>query len=125
MAERTLIVNADGFGFGPGATKGILEAIANGGIITSVSVNANFPDAERGRELVAAHPAISVGVHVNPVAGSPCLAPDRVPSLVGRDGQFSEASSRRDGKEAKSRPRSSRRSSTLRSNGSASGRGTG
>lgn len=85
-SERRLIVNADGFGFGPGATRGILDALGGGGPITSVSVNANFPDAEWTRELVAGHPGISVGVHVNPIVGAPCLPAARIPSLVGSDG---------------------------------------
>ena len=86
--KRRLIVNADGFGFGPGATQGILDAIAGGGAITSVSVSANFPEVERVTELVAKYPEISIGVHVNPMVGRPCLPPGRVPSLVGPDGLF-------------------------------------
>jgi len=87
VAKR-LIVNADGFGFGPGATQGIIDAIREGNFITSVSVNANFPDAERVREVVREFPNISIGVHLNPLAGGPCLPPHRVPSLVGPDGFF-------------------------------------
>ena len=86
--EKQLIVNADGFGFGPGATQGVMDAIAGGGPVTSVSVNANFPEAERVSELVAQYPEISIGVHVNPIVGAPCLAPGRVPTLVGPDGLF-------------------------------------
>lgn len=84
--DRRLIVNADGFGFGPGATQAIFDALAGGGPITSVSVNANFADAERTRELVVRHPRVSVGVHLNPVAGAPVLARTEVPTLVGPDG---------------------------------------
>ncbi len=83
---RRLIVNADGFGFGPGATQGILDAIAGGGPITSVSVNANFPEVSRLEELVQKYPHISIGVHVNPIAGRPCLAREKVPSLLDKDG---------------------------------------
>jgi len=83
---KRLIVNADGFGFGSGATDGIIDAIREGRFISSVSVNVNFPEAERIRDLLAQFPYISVGVHLNPMAGKPCLPPERVPSLVGRDG---------------------------------------
>jgi predicted glycoside hydrolase/deacetylase ChbG (UPF0249 family) len=83
---KKLIVNADGFGFGPGATQGIMDAIGEGHFISSVSVNANFPDAERIRDLVTQFPHISIGVHLNPMAGKPCLPPEQVPSLVGNDG---------------------------------------
>jgi predicted glycoside hydrolase/deacetylase ChbG (UPF0249 family) len=85
---RRLIVNADGFGFGGGATQGILDAIREGGFISSVSVNANFPEVERLGELVAQFPDVSVGVHLNPLAGRPCLPASQVPSLVDGDGFF-------------------------------------
>lgn len=87
MARR-LIVNADGFGFGNGATQGILDALREGGFISSISVNANFPEVERLRELVAEFPDVSVGVHLNPLAGRPCLPASQVPSLVDADGCF-------------------------------------
>ena len=85
---RRLIVNADGFGFGGGATQGILDAIREGGFISSISVNANFPEVERVRDLVAQFPDISIGVHLNPMAGRPCLPPSQVPSLVDDQGFF-------------------------------------
>jgi predicted glycoside hydrolase/deacetylase ChbG (UPF0249 family) len=88
---RRLIVNADGFGFGNGATQGILDALREGGFISSISVNANFPEVERLRELVAEFPEVSVGVHLNPMAGRPCLPTSQVPSLVDKDGYFFNA----------------------------------
>jgi len=84
---RRLIVNADGFGFGQGATRGIFEAL-DGEFVSSVSVNANFPEAERVTDLVKSFPRVSVGVHLNPMVGRPCLPPERIPSLVGTDGLF-------------------------------------
>jgi chitin disaccharide deacetylase len=86
--DRKLIVNADGFGFGPGATQGIIDAIREGHFISSVSVNANFPEVLRIRELATEFPNISIGVHLNPMVGRPCLSPELVPSLVGADGSF-------------------------------------
>ena len=87
---KRLIVNADGFGFGPGATQGVFDAIQEGQFISSVSVNANFPEAERVQELIKAFPQISIGVHLNPMAGRPCLAPHQIPSLVNGEGFFYE-----------------------------------
>jgi predicted glycoside hydrolase/deacetylase ChbG (UPF0249 family) len=83
---KRLIVNADGFGFGSGATQGIIDAIREGKFISSVSVNANFPAAERIRDLVSEFPHISIGVHLNPMVGKPCLPAEQVPSLIGCDG---------------------------------------
>lgn len=86
--SKRLIVNADGFGFGSGATQGILDALREGEFISSVSVNANFHDVQRVHELVARFPHLSVGVHLNPMVGRPCLPADKVSSLVGPDGLF-------------------------------------
>jgi predicted glycoside hydrolase/deacetylase ChbG (UPF0249 family) len=86
--SKKLIVNADGFGFGPGATQGIIDAIREGHFVSSVSVNANFPEVERIRELLSEFPHISIGVHLNPMAGKPCLPQRQVPSLIGSDGYF-------------------------------------
>jgi predicted glycoside hydrolase/deacetylase ChbG (UPF0249 family) len=87
-SRKRLIVNADGYGFGLGATEGIIDAIREGQFITSVSVNANFSEAERVCELASAYPSLSIGVHLNPLVGKPCLPPQQVPSLVGSDGFF-------------------------------------
>ena len=81
-------MNADGFGFGAGATEGIFHALREGGFISSVSVNANFPEAERVRDLVNEFPHLSIGVHLNPMVGRPCLPASQVRSLVDRDGNF-------------------------------------
>jgi predicted glycoside hydrolase/deacetylase ChbG (UPF0249 family) len=90
MRARRLIINADGFGFGPGATQGILDAIRRGRFISSVSVNANFPEVCRLRDLINEFPEISVGVHLNPMVGRPCLPVSSVPTLVGSEGFFHE-----------------------------------
>jgi predicted glycoside hydrolase/deacetylase ChbG (UPF0249 family) len=85
---RRLIVNADGFGFGRGATDGIGEAIVEGRFITSVSVNANFPMVDQLGSLLSKAPSISVGVHLNPCAGRPMLPRTEIPSLVNAHGEF-------------------------------------
>lgn len=87
MAKR-LIVNADGFGFGNGATQGIFDAISEGRFITSVSVNANFPEVKRIRELSNKYSNISIGVHLNPMVGKPCLPSEHVRSLIDENGLF-------------------------------------
>lgn len=88
MKQKRLIVNSDGFGFGSGATRGILEALATGRFITSVSVNVNFPAADQTKRLVEKHSDLSIGVHLNPLAGEPVLPKNQVPSLVNVDGEF-------------------------------------
>jgi hypothetical protein len=82
-----LIINADGFGFTRGINRGIEEAVARG-VITSISVNANFDAAEDLPAFVQHFPHISVGVHVNPVVGRPLAHPKDIPTLVNADGDF-------------------------------------
>lgn len=84
---RALIINADGYGFTEGATRAIEECVAFG-TVRSVSVNVNFPHADRLPDLVRRHPDISAGCHLNPIAGRPVLDPARVPTLVDENGEF-------------------------------------
>jgi len=84
---KYLIVNADGFGFTRGINRGIEEAVAHG-IITSISVNANFEPIDDLPHFTRSYPHISVGVHLNPVVGRPLSDPRDVPTLVDGDGNF-------------------------------------
>jgi predicted glycoside hydrolase/deacetylase ChbG (UPF0249 family) len=84
---RSLIVNADGYGFTEGISRSIEECI-DFGTVRSLSANVNFPRAEGLRELVRRHPDLSVGCHLNPIVGCPLLPPDEVPSLVNEQGEF-------------------------------------
>lgn len=84
---RSLLVNADGYGFTEGINRGIEEAI-DAGIVRSISVNANFDAVWELRGLVERHPEISVGVHLNPVVGRPIAPAEDVPTLVGANGEL-------------------------------------
>lgn len=84
---KFLIVNADGYGFTRGINRGIEEAVARG-IVTSISVNANFDPIDDLPRFIRAYPHISVGVHLNPVVGRPVADPACVPTLVDGDGYF-------------------------------------
>lgn len=78
---KYLIVNADGFGFSEGCNRGIYETIQNG-IVSSVSVNMNFPAAEDVLKLQRMFPQISIGVHLNPVVGQPVSDTEKISSLL-------------------------------------------
>ncbi len=89
MARR-LIVNADGFGFTYGNNRGILECLPVG-VVTSVSVNANFPAVEEAAKLIEQFPDVSVGIHLDLSVG-PCVSdPQDIPALVDTSGRFLEA----------------------------------
>lgn len=84
---RNLIVNADGFGFTAGINRGIEQAVQDG-IVTSISVNANFDACEQLPSFVARFPHLSVGVHVNPAVGRPVAPAREIPTLVNRRGEL-------------------------------------
>lgn len=61
---RWLVVNADDFGLSDGVNAGVLRAHREG-IVTSASLMVRAPAAERAVEGAAAHPELSVGLHVD------------------------------------------------------------
>ena len=64
MSDRFVIINADDFGFTPGINRGILEAHERG-IVTSTSLMVRQPAAAEAAAAASAHPALSVGLHLD------------------------------------------------------------
>lgn len=62
--RKICIVNGDDFGASNGINRGIVEA-HTAGILTSASLMINMPACEDAIELSAAHPEMSIGLHVN------------------------------------------------------------
>jgi chitin disaccharide deacetylase len=62
--RRILIVNADDFGLSPGVNHGIIKAHEQG-VVTSASLMVRGPAATEAAEYARAHPALSVGLHVD------------------------------------------------------------
>jgi len=83
FGKKRAIVNADDFGFSPSVTEGILRAHREG-VVTSTTVMAGAPDAERAVGLLASAPDLGVGVHLNASQGR-CLSAAGE-ALAGRDG---------------------------------------
>ncbi|REJ32241.1 MAG: hypothetical protein DIU82_12555 [Bacillota bacterium] len=87
-SKRVLIVNADDLGLTDGVTEGIVQAWREG-VVTSTSAMINMEGAaERVAAVHRAHPELPIGLHVNITAGRPVLPPERVPTLVDREGRF-------------------------------------
>jgi chitin disaccharide deacetylase len=61
---RILIVNADDFGQSPDINRGVFDAHENG-IVTSASLMVRWPAAGEAVEYAAAHPGISLGLHLD------------------------------------------------------------
>ncbi len=62
--RRYLIVNADDFGLSPGVNRGIIRAHERG-IVTSTSLMVRGPAAGAAAAYARAHPAFSVGLHID------------------------------------------------------------
>ena len=84
---RRLIVNADDLGRSEGIDAGIARAHREG-IVTSATLMANAPGAERGAALARELPRLAVGVHLVLTYARPLSEPREIPSLVGPDGLF-------------------------------------
>jgi predicted glycoside hydrolase/deacetylase ChbG (UPF0249 family) len=78
---KTLIVNADDFGFTRGVNKGIVEAHRNG-ILTATTLMADGPAFDHAVELARATPSLDVGVHL--VLWPDGDLPQRLPALLRR-----------------------------------------
>lgn len=86
-----LIINADDLGYTPSVNRAIID-LFNAGVVTSTSLLVNQDSSEEGADLARRHPRLSVGVHLNLTRGRPVLAAALVPSLVGEEGNFWDAS---------------------------------
>jgi predicted glycoside hydrolase/deacetylase ChbG (UPF0249 family) len=84
---KRLIVNADDFGRTEGVNSGILEAHERG-LVTSTTTMVAWPAAEAGLVAASQYPRLGVGLHVALTGGPSLLAADRLPGLVGDDGQL-------------------------------------
>jgi predicted glycoside hydrolase/deacetylase ChbG (UPF0249 family) len=83
-----LLVIADDFGIGPATSEGILE-LAQRGIVTGSVLMANSPYAEQGVDAwTRAGKPMELGWHPALTLDRPILSPDRVPSLVDKQGKF-------------------------------------
>jgi chitin disaccharide deacetylase len=85
MAVRTLVINADDLGFAPGVNRGIIEA-HDAGTLSSASMMVNTPAFAEAAALATGRRRLSVGLHLNLVAGRPLTD---APSLTNpRTGAF-------------------------------------
>jgi predicted glycoside hydrolase/deacetylase ChbG (UPF0249 family) len=84
---KRLIVNADDFGFSPGANRGTLEAHRRG-IVTSASLSVNFPAAAEAAALAQDAAGLGIGLHLTFTGGPPVSPPDRLTTLLDFQGRL-------------------------------------
>lgn len=83
---KRLLIRADDLGFSEGVNYGIYKTVKDG-IIRTVGLMTNMPSAEQGYNLIRDY-NVCLGQHTNICVGKPLTDPDRIPSLVGSDGEF-------------------------------------
>lgn len=82
-AARTLVVNADDFGFTRDVNEGIVAAHREG-ILTATTLMANGAAFAHAIELAAANPTLDIGCHLVLVGGRCLSRPgERLPATVG------------------------------------------
>lgn len=80
---RTLVVNADDFGYNRDVNRGIIRAHREG-ILTATTLMANGAAFQEAVELAAANPGLDVGVHLQMVEGPSLSRPGSpLPLTVG------------------------------------------
>jgi predicted glycoside hydrolase/deacetylase ChbG (UPF0249 family) len=85
---KKLIVTADDVGLHPGMTRGALAAWG-AGIVTAVSIASVGRAFEPAVDLLRAQPhGPDIGIHLTLVGERPLSPPERIRSLVGRDGSL-------------------------------------
>ncbi len=83
---RRILIRADDLGYSRGVNYGIADSVRHG-IIRSVGVMPNMPEAEMGLRLLEGV-SVCYGQHTNVCVGQPLTDPARIPSLCQPNGEF-------------------------------------
>ena len=83
---KYLLIRADDVGYSYAVDLGIERSVREG-LVRSVGVMPNMPEAERGWGLIA-DCDIAAGQHTNVCLGKPCADPALIPSLLQANGEF-------------------------------------
>jgi predicted glycoside hydrolase/deacetylase ChbG (UPF0249 family) len=91
VSDKSLIINADDFGWDADATTGILHLLKTGKI-SSTTILANFATENDLKQLRAIDGiSTGMGIHINLINGKPVSPPEEVPSLLNAEGNFLSA----------------------------------
>jgi predicted glycoside hydrolase/deacetylase ChbG (UPF0249 family) len=85
-----MIIRADDLGYSEAVNYGIEKSVKEG-IIGSVGIMPNMPSVQHGLNLLK-KTGVCLGQHTNVCLGKPCADPDRIPSLLGKNGEFKSSS---------------------------------
>lgn len=79
--SRTLVINADDFGFSRSVNEGIVEAHTQG-VLTAATWLAGGEAAAEATALAREHPRLDIGLHLALNDTAPCAPPERVAPLL-------------------------------------------
>lgn len=94
---KKVLLRADDLGYSEAVNYGIEKAVKEG-LIQSVGVMVNMPNAVHGVELLKNEP-IAFSQHTNICVGKPLTNPKRIPSLVDENGNFKSSKNYREADE--------------------------
>src|ERR1044071_8329071 len=86
--RRRLIVNADDFGISEEVNEAVIRAFKEG-VLTSTSLMVTGAAFEQAVRLARENPGLAVGIHLVTVMGRSALPHNEIPSLVDKEGTFS------------------------------------
>jgi hopanoid biosynthesis associated protein HpnK len=86
-AKRSLILNADDFGYSAQVNAAILKAHREG-VLTSASLMVAESGFDEAVEMARQNPALGVGLHVVVTNDHPLLAPSGIPHIIGPNGKL-------------------------------------
>jgi chitin disaccharide deacetylase len=89
LAQRRLIVNADDFGMSDEVNEAVIRAYKDG-VLTSTSLIVTGAAFESAVKLAREHAGLAVGIHLVTVVGKSALPHSEIPTLVDREGNFSD-----------------------------------
>lgn len=87
---KYLLIRADDVGYSYAVDLGIERSVREG-LVKSVGVMPNMPEALRGWSRIS-DCDIAVGQHTNVCLGAPCAEPGLIPSLLQENGEFKSSS---------------------------------
>ncbi len=89
MRQIEMIINGDDFGISEEVNEAIIRAHRNG-ILTSCSLMVTGDSFDQAVRLAKENENLAVGLHLVTVQGRAVLAPSDIPSIVDKDGYFSD-----------------------------------
>src|SRR5262249_9460026 len=86
---RQLIVNADDFGISEEVNEAVVRSFREG-VLTSTSLIVTGDAFEQAVKLAQENPGLAVGIHLVTVLGKSVLSPSQIPTVVDKEGNFSD-----------------------------------